>query len=78
MNKYKNRPSKMKFFWCQGIFSFIMIPKMCVKINFRIITKNHAADSKIRSPQKIDFRADETHESQPTAWELRIYIVRVV
>ena len=52
MNKYKNRPSKMKFFWCQGIFSFIMIPKMCGKIKFRIITKNHAADSKIRSPKK--------------------------
>ena len=32
--------------------------------------KNHAADSK-RSLQKIDFRADETHESHPTAWELR-------
>ena len=30
---------------------------------------NHAADSKI-GPPKIDFRADETHESHPTAWEL--------
>ena len=26
-------------------------------MNLRIITKNHAADSKIRSPEKIDFRA---------------------
>ena len=41
---------------------------MGVKMNFRIITKNHAADSKIRSPQKIDFRADGTHGSHPTAW----------
>ena len=41
-----------------------------VKMNFGIITKNHADDSKIKYPQKIDFRADETHESQPTAWEL--------
>ena len=32
--------------------------------------KNHAADSKIRSPEKIDFRADGTHESHPTALEL--------
>ena len=41
-------------------------------MNFRIITKNHAADSKIRPPpRKIDFRADGTHESHPTAWELR-------
>ena len=39
-------------------------------MNFRIIKKNHAADSKIRFPRKIDFRADGTHESHPTAWEL--------
>ena len=32
-------------------FSFIMISKMGVKMNFRIISKNHATDSKIRSPQ---------------------------
>ena len=43
---------------------------MDVKMNFRIITKNHAADSKIGSSQKIDFRADGTHESHPIAWEL--------
>ena len=39
-------------------------------MNFRIVTKNHAADSKIVSPKKIDFRADLTYESHPTAWEL--------
>ena len=39
-------------------------------MNLRIITKNHAADSKIGSPLKIDFRADWTHESIPTAWDL--------
>ena len=39
-------------------------------MNLRIIMKNHAADSKIGSPHKIDFRADETLESNPTAWEL--------
>ena len=37
---------------------------------FRIITKNRAVDSKIGSTRKIDFRADGTHESHPTAWEL--------
>ena len=47
-----------------------MISKIYVKMNFRIITKNHAADSEIRSPQKIDFRDDGTHKSHPTAWEL--------
>ena len=39
-------------------------------MNWRIITKNHAADSKIGSPLKIDFRADWTHEYIPTAWDL--------
>ena len=43
---------------------------MDVKMYFRIITKNHAADSKIGSLLKIDFRADWTHESNPKAWEL--------
>ena len=43
---------------------------MGVKMNLRIITKNHAADLKIGSPLKIDFRAEWTHESMPTAWEL--------
>ena len=37
---------------------------MDVKMNFRIITKNNAADSKIMSLLKID------HESYPIAWEL--------
>ena len=46
---------------------------MGVKMNLSIITKNHAADSKIGSPYKIEFRADETHESHPTAWELNIF-----
>ena len=40
-------------------------------MNLRVITKNHAADSKIGFPLKIDFRADWTHESNPTAWELK-------
>ena len=46
----KNQPSKMKFFWCQG-FSFVNFDfKMDVKMNLRIITKNHAANSKIEPP----------------------------
>ena len=39
-------------------------------LNLRIITKNHAAHSKIGSALKIDFRADWTHDSNPTALEL--------
>ena len=44
---------------------------MDVRMTSRIITKNHAADSKIGSLLKIDFRADWTREFNPTAWELR-------
>ena len=40
-------------------------------MNFRIITKNHAIDSKIDSSRKIDFTADGTQESHPTTWEIR-------
>ena len=43
---------------------------MDVKMNLGVITKNRAADSKLGSPLKIDFRADGTHKSHPTAWEL--------
>ena len=43
---------------------------MGVKVNFRIISKNHAADSKKGSPKKIDFRDEGTQESYPTTWEL--------
>ena len=40
---------------------------MDVKMTLRIITKNHAADSKIGSPLETDFRADWTHEAIPKA-----------
>ena len=40
-------------------------------MNLRIMTKNHAADSKMGSTLKIDFRADWTDECIPTAWELK-------
>ena len=47
---------------------------MDVKMNLRMITKNHAAVSKIGFPLRIDFRADWTHEFIPTAWELLFLI----
>ena len=43
----ENQPSKMNFFLFQGIFFVNLEFEMGVKMNFRIITKNHAADSKI-------------------------------
>ena len=60
----------LSFFWVKEFFSEIWISKMSVRMNFRIIRKNHQADSKIGSSQKIDFRADGTHEPHPTALEL--------
>ena len=39
------------------------------------MTKNHAADSNIRPPKKIDFRAGGTHESHPTVWEVNMIIL---
>ena len=51
---------------------------MAVRLNFRIITRNHAADSKIGSPKKIDVRADGTHESHPTVWELSVNLPRTL
>ena len=47
-----------------------MISKMDVKMNLRIITKNHVDDSKIGSSLKIDFKDEWTHESMQAAWEL--------
>ena len=45
---------------------------MNVKINLRLVTKNHTADSKIGSPLKIDFRADWTTDSQGVKYILRL------
>ena len=50
----KNRHSKMKFFWCQAIF-------------FRVLWFQNGCKNEF---QKNDFRADGTHESHPTAWEI--------
>ena len=57
----------MNFFGVKKFFLPISISKMDVKMNLRIITKNHAADSNIGSSLKVDFRTDWTHESIPTA-----------
>ena len=44
---YENRPSKIKFFWSQGLFSGIFISKIGVKMNLRLIMKNPTADPEI-------------------------------
>ena len=42
----------MKLFWCQVIFSVILISKMDVKINLMMMTKSYAADTGTRFPTK--------------------------
>ena len=66
----KNRPSKMKFFWCQGIFFVNFDFKNGCKNEFEDNNEKSCSRFKNRVPLKIDFRADWTHESNPTAWEL--------
>ena len=67
---YENRASKVKFFWCQGIFSLILISKIGVKMNLRIITKFHAADSKIWFLTKSILKPFGRETAMPPAWEL--------
>ena len=43
---------------------------MGVKINLRIITKNHAADSEIGFLTKSIRKPYSRHAAMPTAWEL--------
>ena len=43
---------KWNFFGVKEFFPWILISKMDVKMNLRVITKNHAADLKIGSPFK--------------------------
>ena len=64
---------KWNYFRVKEFFSDFFFSKTDVKIYFRIITINHAADSKIASQRKIDFRAIGTHEFHPTAWELMFH-----
>ena len=47
MSMYKNRPSKMKFFGRKEFFSEILISKMDVKMNLKIIMKKYAAYPRI-------------------------------
>ena len=60
----------MKFFDAKEFSTSFLISKMGLKMNLRIITKNHAADP------EIGFFAKSISKSNgptalPTAWELR-------
>ena len=63
----------MKFFWCQGIFFVNLDLKNECKNEFEDNNEKSCSRFKNRVQLKIDFRADWTHESIPTAWELKSY-----
>ena len=46
----------MNFFWVKNFFSEILISKMVVKMNLRIITKNYAVDPEIEFVTKSNLR----------------------
>ena len=60
----------MKFFGVKELFFKNSDLKNECKNEFHYNNENHAADSKIRAPPKIDFKADGTQESHLTAWWL--------
>ena len=68
---HQNRASKMNFYWCQRIFFMNFDLKMSVKMNLRIITKNHAADPEIGFLTKLILKPNGRASAIPTAWELK-------
>ena len=60
---------KWIIFWCQGFFSLNLNVKNGCKNEFQDNNEKFCSWFKNRVPLKIDFRADGTYESHPTAWE---------
>ena len=56
------------------IFLWILISKMGVKINLRIITKKSYSWSRNRVSQKIDFKAVWPRGAMPKPWKLRLIL----
>ena len=52
----------------------ILISKMGVKMNSRIITKNHAADPEIRFLRKSISKPYGRATAMPTAWEVTFIV----
>ena len=69
---HENRALKMNFFLVSRNFSFINFDlKMGVKINMRIITKNHAADPEQGFLKKSISKPYGRATAMPQALELR-------
>ena len=65
----ENLPSKINFFFA-NFFSLILIAKIDVIMNLRIITKNHAGDSEIEFLTKSISKSYGRAMAMPIAWEL--------
>ena len=63
---------KSKFLGVKEFFSRIFIPEMDVKMNLRIITKNHAADPEKGFLTKSISKPNGRATAMPTAWELTL------
>ena len=74
----ENRPSKMKFFWFEEIFFVYFDFKNGCENEFEDNNKKSCSRFENRVPLKIDFRAYESHESHPTAWELRHFRKKIL
>ena len=61
---------KMNCIWCQVIFLMNFDLKMGIKMNLRVITKNHAADRNLRFLIKSISNPYGRATAIPTAWEL--------
>ena len=63
--------SKMIFLAPRNFFTWTLILKIAVKMNLRIITKNHAADPEIGFLTKSFSKPHGCATTMPTAWKLR-------
>ena len=59
----------MKFFGVKD-FSLILISRISVKMNLRIITKNHTADPEKGFLMKSILKPHSRAAAMPTAWQL--------
>ena len=62
---------KWNFFGIKEFFSWILISKMDVEINLRIITRNHTGDPEIGFLAKSISKPNGCAPAMPTAWELK-------
>ena len=67
----------MKFFGANEFFSSILISKKCVKMNLRMIRKNHAADPEIGFLTKSISKQYGRATVMPPAWELNEFSRRL-